>query len=116
MSFAKLGVFEPLLKAIEELGYTKPTTIQTRAIPLVLAKKDLFATAQTGTGKTAAFALPLLQRLKKPQQNSGVRAVVLSPTRELSLQIYEDMKNYANEVFSIKDGIEEIIKIFLEGK
>ena len=95
MSFAKLGVFEPLLKAIEELGYTKPTTIQTRAIPLVLAKKDLFATAQTGTGKTAAFALPLLQRLKKPQQNSGVRAVVLSPTRELSLQIYEDMKNYA---------------------
>jgi len=95
MSFEKLGVFKPLLRAIEDLGYTKPTPIQTRAIPLVLQKKDLFATAQTGTGKTAAFALPILQRLKKTEPSSGVRAVILSPTRELSIQIYEDIQNYA---------------------
>jgi ATP-dependent RNA helicase RhlE len=95
MSFEKLGVFKPLLQAISELGYTKPTTIQTRAIPLVLQKKDIFATAQTGTGKTAAFGLPLLQRLRKPDASKGVRAVILSPTRELSIQIHEDIQNYA---------------------
>lgn len=90
-AFQKLGLIEPLLKAIDELGFSEPTPIQTRAIGLVLAKKDIFATAQTGTGKTAAFALPLLQRLRK---SSGTRAVVLSPTRELSLQIYGDMQNF----------------------
>ncbi len=95
MSFEKIGVFAPLLNAIKELGYKKPTTIQTRAIPLVLAKKDIFATAQTGTGKTAAFALPILQRLRKPIEGKGVRAVILSPTRELSIQIYEDIEKYA---------------------
>ncbi len=95
MSFEKLGVFKPLLNAIEELGYKEPTTIQTRAIPLILTKHDIFATAQTGTGKTAAFALPLLQKLRKPATHGGVRAVVLAPTRELSIQIYEDMQGYA---------------------
>ena len=95
MSFKKLGVFEPLLKAIEILGYEKPTLIQTRAIPLVLAKKDIFATAQTGTGKTAAFALPLLQRLKKKDTKKGPRAIILSPTRELTIQIYEDILAYS---------------------
>ena len=95
MSFAKLGVFQPLLDAINDLGYEKPTTIQTRAIPLVLQKKDIFATAQTGTGKTAAFALPLLQRLRKPIEGKGVRAIILSPTRELSIQIHDDIKAYA---------------------
>ncbi len=95
MSFEKLGVFKPLLDAINDLGYTKPTIIQTRAIPLVLQKKDIFATAQTGTGKTAAFALPILQRLRKPIEGKGVRAVILSPTRELSIQIHDDIQNYA---------------------
>ena len=95
MSFAKLGVFQPLLKAIEELGYSEPTLIQKRAIPLVLQKKDIFATAQTGTGKTAAFALPLLQRLRKPVEGKGVRAIILSPTRELSIQIHDDITKYA---------------------
>ncbi len=95
MSFEKLGVFKPLLDAIKDLNYETPTMIQTRAIPLVLQKKDIFATAQTGTGKTAAFALPLLQRLRKPQEGKGVRAVILSPTRELSIQIYEDINSYA---------------------
>ncbi|WP_457746510.1 DEAD/DEAH box helicase [Sulfurimonas sp.] len=95
MSFEKLGVFKPLLKAIEDLGYETPTLIQTRAIPLVLQKKDIFATAQTGTGKTAAFALPLLQRLRKPIEGRGVRAVILSPTRELSIQIHADIESYS---------------------
>jgi len=91
MSFEKLGVFKPLLDAINDLGYTEPTLVQTRAIPLVLGKKDVFATAQTGTGKTAAFALPILQKLRKPVEGKGIRAVILSPTRELSIQIYDDI-------------------------
>jgi ATP-dependent RNA helicase RhlE len=95
MSFEKLGLIKPLLSAIKELGYEHPTTIQTRAIPLVLAKSDIFATAQTGTGKTAAFALPILQRLRNPLDHNGIRVIILSPTRELSIQIYEDIKNYS---------------------
>ena len=98
MSFEKLGLIKPLLDAISELGYEEPTTIQTRAIPLVLAKSDIFATAQTGTGKTAAFALPILQRLRKPSREEGVRAVILSPTRELSVQIHADIEAYAKHM------------------
>jgi ATP-dependent RNA helicase RhlE len=100
MSFEKLGVMKPLLSAIKELGFEKPTTIQTRAIPLVLAKNDIFATAQTGTGKTAAFGLPMLQRLRKTTSDAdrAVRGVILSPTRELSIQIYEDLQNYAKNM------------------
>ncbi|WP_297485285.1 DEAD/DEAH box helicase, partial [Sulfurimonas sp.] len=86
MSFEKLGVFKPLLDAINDLGYKEPTLVQKRAIPVILSKKDIFATAQTGTGKTAAFALPILQKLRKPSEGSGVRAIILSPTRELSIQ------------------------------
>jgi len=96
MSFKKMGLIEPLLKAIDELGYSEPTNIQSRAIPLVLQKKDIFATAQTGTGKTAAFSLPMLQRLRKVQEGERkVRGLILSPTRELSVQISEDIKNYS---------------------
>ena len=98
MSFEKLGLIKPLLGAIKELGYTQPTTIQSRAIPLVLAKSDIFATAQTGTGKTAAFALPILQRLRHPLEHKGIRVVILSPTRELSIQIYEDIQSYAKHM------------------
>jgi len=98
MSFEKLGLIKPLLSAIKELGYDEPTTIQTRAIPLVLSKHDIFATAQTGTGKTAAFALPILQRLRKPLEHNGIRVVILSPTRELSIQIYEDIKAYSKHM------------------
>jgi len=100
MSFEKLGLIKPLLGAIKELAYTEPTTIQKRAIPLVLAKEDLFATAQTGTGKTAAFALPMLQRLRNTSadENRALRGVILSPTRELSLQIHEDIQNYAKHM------------------
>jgi len=95
MSFEKLGVFKPLLDAIDDLGYSEPTLIQKRAIPLVLQRRDIFATAQTGTGKTAAFALPILQRLRKEEQNRSIRAIILSPTRELSIQIHEDITAYA---------------------
>ncbi|WP_455755640.1 DEAD/DEAH box helicase [Sulfurimonas sp.] len=100
MSFEKLGLIKPLLSAIKELGYENPTTIQTRAIPLVLAKSDIFATAQTGTGKTAAFGLPILQKLRKvdPVEGRAVKAVILSPTRELSIQIFEDLGNYAKNM------------------
>ena len=100
MSFEKLGLIKPLLGAIKELGYEHPTTIQKRAIPLVLAKSDIFATAQTGTGKTAAFALPILQRLRNTEgtEDRALRAVILSPTRELSIQIFEDITNYAKHM------------------
>jgi len=100
MSFEKLGLIKPLLGAIKELGYEHPTLIQKRAIPLVLAKSDIFATAQTGTGKTAAFGLPILQRLRKVELNAdrAVKAVILSPTRELSIQIYEDLSAYAKHM------------------
>ena len=100
MSFEKLGLIKPLLGAIKELGYEHPTTIQKRAIPLVLAKSDIFATAQTGTGKTAAFALPILQKLRNTEESEdrAIRAVILSPTRELSIQISEDIAGFAKHM------------------
>ncbi len=98
MSFEKLGLIKPLLSAIKELGYEHPTTVQKRAIPLVLAKSDIFATAQTGTGKTAAFALPILQKLRHPLEHNSVRVVILSPTRELSIQIHEDILSYSTNM------------------
>ena len=100
MSFEKLGLIKPLLGAIKELGYEHPTTIQNRAIPLVLAKDDVFATAQTGTGKTGAFALPILQRLRNTlgTEDRALRAIILAPTRELSIQIFEDIKKYSKHM------------------
>ena len=100
MSFEKLGIIKPILGAIKELGYEKPTAIQLRAIPVVLAKSDIFATAQTGTGKTAAFGLPMLQRLRKTtaDEKRALRGLIISPTRELSIQIYEDLQNYAKNM------------------
>ena len=94
MSFHELGLSAELLRAIEALGYTQPTPIQQQAIPAVLAGNDVLAGAQTGTGKTAAFVLPTLQRLN--EQTSGKRApraLVLTPTRELAAQVGEDVKN-----------------------
>ncbi len=94
MSFNELGLSAELLRAIEALGYTQPTPIQQQAIPAVLAGHDVLAGAQTGTGKTAAFVLPTLQRLN--EQSSGKRApraLVLTPTRELAAQVAEDVKN-----------------------
>lgn len=101
MTFASLGLIEPLLRALEALGYQTPTPVQAKAIPPVLEGRDLMAAAQTGTGKTAGFALPLLQRLTmegpKVAANS-VRALVLVPTRELAEQVHEAIRQYAEHL------------------
>src|SRR5713226_5088547 len=96
MQFDDLQLIEPLLRAVRVEGYTEPTPIQIQAIPHVLAGRDLLGCAQTGTGKTAAFALPILQRLdaKKTQGHPHVRVLVLSPTRELASQIGESFETY----------------------
>ena len=98
MTFSDLGLAEPILRAVAGEGYTLPTPIQARAIPLVAEGKDLFGCAQTGTGKTAAFALPILHRLwtNRPAPGSGrrIRVLVLSPTRELAAQIEESFSAY----------------------
>ena len=85
MSFRKLGLTEELARAVEKLGFETPTPIQTEAIPSILEGRDVVGTAQTGTGKTAAFVLPLLQRLGQP--GGKVRALILTPTRELAQQV-----------------------------
>jgi ATP-dependent RNA helicase RhlE len=97
MSFDTLGLSADLLRAVSEQGYTEPTPIQARVIPVVLEARDVLAGAQTGTGKTAGFALPLLQRLAaagKPQGQRRVRALILTPTRELAAQVGESVKTY----------------------
>ena len=86
MSFSELGLYSSLVRGAQALGYTEPTPIQARAIPAVLSGRDLVASAQTGTGKTAAFALPVLNRLG-PHRNTGPRVLVLEPTRELAVQV-----------------------------
>ena len=89
--FSKLGLYAPLADALEKLGITTPTEIQTKAIPHALAGRDLMATAETGSGKTLAFLLPMIQRLSRP---GATRALVLAPTRELALQIEANAKTY----------------------
>ncbi|OXE35884.1 MAG: RNA helicase [Phenylobacterium zucineum] len=99
--FSDLGLDKSLLKALADEGYTKPTPIQAQAIPGVMAGKDLLGIAQTGTGKTAAFALPILQRLaadRKPAHRRSCRVLVLSPTRELATQIGESFKTYGKHM------------------
>lgn len=97
MQFQDLNLIEPLLRAVRAEGYTEPTPVQEQAIPHVLAGKDLIGCAQTGTGKTAAFALPILQRLASGNQNrqrGAIRALVLTPTRELAAQIGDSFAVY----------------------
>ncbi len=96
MSFSSLGLRPDLLRAVARQGYTDPTPVQRDAIPLVLAGRDLLAGAQTGTGKTAAFVLPMLQRLAAhPSGERRVRALVLTPTRELAIQVEESVRVYS---------------------
>ena len=98
MKFENLNLIEPLLKAVYKKGYLSPTPIQEKAIPTILQGKDIFGCAQTGTGKTAAFALPILQLLETEKDRSQrriIRALILAPTRELSLQISEEFKDYS---------------------
>ena len=92
MSFAELGLSEEILRAVADQGYSEPTPIQQQAIPAVLSGRDILAAAQTGTGKTAGFTLPILRRLQPQANNSHspamhpVRALILTPTRELALE------------------------------
>ncbi|HEY9036801.1 MAG TPA: DEAD/DEAH box helicase [Pseudomonadales bacterium] len=100
MSFSSLGLSEPLLRAIAHQGYETPTPIQAQAIPAVLAGRDVVAAAQTGTGKTAGFTLPLLQRLSEDPNHPGraVRALILTPTRELAAQVQESVREYGRHL------------------
>ena len=108
MSFDVLGLSPELLRAVADQGYTEPTPVQREAIPLVLEGRDLLAGAQTGTGKTAAFVLPILQRLadshpvdrgvtsrdRRDAVRPPIRVLVLTPTRELALQVEESFRTY----------------------
>jgi ATP-dependent RNA helicase RhlE len=101
ITFADLGLAPELLRAVLDEGYTKPTPIQAQAIPLVIGGQDIMGGAQTGTGKTAAFTLPILQRILPFASSSPspakhpVRALILAPTRELALQVFESVKSYS---------------------
>jgi len=94
MSFTSLALDPTLIKALEQSGYQQATPIQLEAIPAILAKHDIMAGAQTGTGKTAAFALPILQKLLSNPENKSVRALVLTPTRELAQQVFKNIEIY----------------------
>lgn len=94
MSFTNLKLTEPIIKAIDEVGYSIPTPIQEQAIPNILEGKDLLGSAQTGTGKTAAFAIPILQLASKEPKSRQIKALILTPTRELAAQIHENFKSY----------------------
>ncbi|OEY65893.1 DEAD/DEAH box helicase [Marinobacter sp. X15-166B] len=96
MSFSSLGLTEKLVRATADQGYETPSPIQQQAIPAVLSGRDVMAAAQTGTGKTAGFTLPLLQRLaEKPRAGKGPRVLILAPTRELAAQVHESVEHYS---------------------
>ncbi len=97
MTFTNLGLRPDLLRAVAREGYTDPTPVQREAIPLVLAGRDLLAGAQTGTGKTAAFVLPILQQLaERPARDHRIRVLILAPTRELAIQVEESVRTYSS--------------------
>lgn len=98
MQFEDLGIIEPIIRALKEENYSVPTSIQEKAIPLILERNDVLGSAQTGTGKTAAFAIPILQHLYQDRQQSNnarkIKALILTPTRELAIQIAESFDTY----------------------
>ncbi len=100
MTFKDLNLLAPILEALQTEGYTQPTPIQEQAIPIILQKKDLLGVAQTGTGKTAAFALPMLQLLSAEHKESylHIKALILTPTRELAIQIEESFATYGKHL------------------
>ena len=103
MSFSKLGLCDPILNALTDLGYSEPTAIQKKAIPVVLSGKDLIASAQTGTGKTASFVLPILQKLSADHnqhtlRGKRIRALILVPTRELAVQVEASISQYGKHL------------------
>lgn len=111
MNFTQLNLKKPLLQAVKEAGYTSTTEIQGKAIPAVLEGEDVLGCAQTGTGKTAAFALPILQRLQEHKSRTKNRVLVLTPTRELALQIEDSFKTYGKHLpiryLSILGGVKQ---------
>ena len=130
MRFEDLNIIEPILKAVKEEGYTEPTLIQEKAIPVILDRNDVLGSAQTGTGKTAAFAIPILQHLYNDRmQNHGqrkIKALVITPTRELAIQIADSFSTYgrftgirntviyggvkqASQTSSIRNGIDILV-------
>ena len=113
-TFSGLGVAERLCRALAAEHYTTPTPIQAKAIPLLLAGRDVLGIAQTGTGKTAAFALPLLQRLAEraaPLAPRSVQALILAPTRELALQIDASLTTYGRHL-----GLRRLVRRHHVGK
>ncbi len=108
MSFEKLNLSNEILKSVKKEGYTEPTPVQMQTIPMILALRDVFATAQTGTGKTAAFVLPILQNLgkksKRKDSKDSPRALILVPTRELAIQVHNFVKTYGSNL-SLKSTV-----------
>jgi len=98
MPFQKLQVTKPIIDALREKGYNQPTPIQEQAIPAILSGRDVLASAQTGTGKTASFAIPLLQRLTGTKPSKNIRGLILTPTRELAIQIAENLTRYGKNL------------------
>ncbi|MCA4899650.1 MAG: DEAD/DEAH box helicase [Bacteroidota bacterium] len=98
MSFQQLNIHPSILGALEEKGYTQPTPIQQQAIPAMLSGRDVLASAQTGTGKTASFSIPLLQLLSAQKGLGGIRGLVLTPTRELAIQVSENLTQYGKHL------------------
>ncbi|MFD2255799.1 DEAD/DEAH box helicase [Luteolibacter algae] len=118
MPFSNFGLEEKILRAIKKVGYTQPTLVQIAAIPKVMAGNDVIAIAQTGTGKTAAFVLPILNRLSEVAKGGkipGTRVMILAPTRELAIQIVDNIESYgrhlAIRVAAIYGGVDEISQI-----
>lgn len=108
MNFKELGLNKPIVKAVSELGIETPTEVQEQTIPLVLDKRDVIVSSQTGTGKTAAFVLPILQSLfdkqDAPKKGKKIKALIISPTRELAQQIYENCKQFS-KYSNLRTGI-----------
>src|ERR1044072_3694851 len=106
MTFKELNLITPILDALEAEGYTTPTPIQQESIPIVLAGKDLLGCAQTGTGKTASFAVPVLQLMSAFPEERGhhkqIKALILTPTRELAIQIQESFTTYGKNLRHLK--------------
>src|ERR671939_28660 len=98
LDFGALGLIEALVTAVVALGYEEPTPVQREAIPVLLRGRDVLGQAATGTGKTAAFALPMLQRIAQGDANQHTRGLVLVPTRELAMQVAEAIHKYAKGV------------------
>uniref|UniRef100_UPI0040488728 DEAD/DEAH box helicase n=1 Tax=Polaribacter sp. TaxID=1920175 RepID=UPI0040488728 len=128
MSFKSLGLNQALLKAVEKQGYTEPSPIQIKAIPHILEGRDVLASAQTGTGKTAGFTLPMLQLLDATRKDKfrPIRALILTPTRELAAQVYDNVRDYgaylnmkstvvfggvkaASQIATIKQGVDVLV-------